>query len=501
MLKIRIFIASVLCVYAAILFAQDEIKKHIDIIETSTDMIRKVEAMNELSYALRNSNPDSSILLSNQAEQLARSMKHPLGEANAIMNRGIGHTSLGEYYTALQEFLVALSIYERLNETNSQAKIYNNIGRVYNFIGDTSLALSYYEKSATLYEKLNNKARQGVMLNNIGFIYKQKQDYNRALEYFRRSLNRAMSLNIPDNAFYATYNIGSTYMHLDELDSAFRYLNLTINLAEKYRDQYVLSLTYIDLGQMYRKQDQLLKAELYFKKAYNLSNGAGLRAETREAAKNLAELYDQSQNFKEALGYFKKYKALNDSLINMDVTRRIAFKEAQDAFEQQRIEEEIERRKIELENEKQLANAIWMRNTSLAGLVCMLLISYLLYKNFSRKRRANEELKKLNRQIQSQAKELRRANDEISQMNSNLESMVQQRTVELEKKNQQLKDYLSSNSHIVRAPLARILGLVDLYEPGDSQNLDFINESLHLSAKELDDALREINENLSANDV
>ncbi|WP_425391647.1 tetratricopeptide repeat protein [Ekhidna sp.] len=497
MLKIRIFIASVLCVYATILIAQDEVKKLIEIIETSTDMIRKVEAMNELSYALRNSNPDSSILLSNQAEQLARSMKYPLGEANAIMNRGIGHTSLGEYYTALQEFLVALNIYERLNETNSQAKIYNNIGRVYNFIGDTSLALSYYEKSAQLYEKLNNKARQGVLLNNIGFVYKQKQDYSLALSYFRNSLDRARSLNIQDNAFYATYNMGSTYMHLNNPDSAFKYLNYTVELAKKYRDQYVLSLTYIDLGQMYRKLNKPSLAEENFIKAYNISSSSGLRAQIRDATKNLSELYENSGEFEEALRYFKTYKALNDSLINLDVTRRIAFKEAENSFEKQRIQEEVERKKVEMEREKALADAVWMRNTSLAGLAGMLLISYLLYKNFSRKRKANEELRKLNRQIESQAEALRIANEEISEMNSNLESMVQQRTLELERKNNQLKEYLSSNSHIVRAPLARILGLVDLYEPKQSDNLNFINQSLHKSAVELDNALREINDILS----
>ncbi|WP_420319141.1 tetratricopeptide repeat protein [Ekhidna sp.] len=495
--KSSAYILTILCLCSSGLIAQDNIEELIDVIENSSDLIRKVEAMNELSYIIRNSNPDSSILLSVQAEQLARSMNYPLGEADAIMNRGIGHTSLGEYYPALQEFMVALKMYEDLNNKNSQAKILNNIGRAYNFIGDTKLALNYYEQAAKLYDELNNKARQGVLLNNIGHIHKQKKNYDLALEYLRKSLHRANSLNIIDNAFYATYNIGSTFMYLNEPDSAFKYLNFTAELAEQYRDQYVLSLTYIDLGMMHYKLDQPIKAELYFKKAYNLAKKAGLRAETREAAKNLAELYGQSQNFKEAYSYLQIYKALNDSLINIDLTRRTAFKEAEDAFKQQRMQEEIERRKIEIENEKALANAVWVRNTLLAGLVGMIIISYLLYINYSRKRKANEALQKLNRQIESQALELRKANDEIRKMNSNLEELVEQRTMEVEKKNKQLQEYLSSNSHIVRAPLARILGLVDLYEPKQSDNLTFINKNLHASAIELDNALREINDLLS----
>lgn len=497
MLKTRLLIVSILCVYATTIVAQDDINELIEIIESSPDMIRKAEAMNELGYALRNSDPDSTILLSNQAEQLSRSMSYPLGEADAIMNRGIGHTSLGDYYTALQEFLVALDIYKNLNEKNRQAKILNNIGRVYNFIGDTQQALSYYEQSAELYDELKNDARAGVLLNNIGYIYKQKGAYGLALDYLRKSLNRANSLNLPDNAFYASYNIGSVYMYLNEPDSAFKYLFFTEKLARQYRDQYVLSLTYIDIGQMYRKMGESTSAETYFRKGYDVAKSAGLRAEIRDAAKNLSELYEASGKFKGALSYFQTYKALNDSLINMDVTRRIAFKEAEDAFEQQRMQEEIERKKIELENEKQLANAIWTRNTLIAGLVIVLLFTYLVYLNFSRKRKANEALRKLNQQIEDQARELRMANEEIITMNNNLEAVVQKRTEELKRKNQQLKEYLSSNSHIVRAPLARILGLVDLYEPGETENLDFINENLHKSASELDQALRDINSKLS----
>lgn len=497
MLKIRLFIAATLCIYATSIVAQENIRDLIDIIENSPDMVRKIEAMNELSYTLRNSDPDSTILLADQAEQLSRSMSYPLGEADAIMNRGIGHTSLGEYYTALQEFLHALQIYKNLNEKDRQAKIYNNIGRVYNFIGDTEQALSHYEQSAQYYADLNNRARQGVLLNNIGYLQKQREKYDLALDHLHKSLNLANELNRPDNAFYATYNIGSVYVRLNNPDSAFKYLFFTEDQAQQFRDQYVLSLTYIDLGKMYRKVNQLSKAEHYFKKAFNTAENTGLRAEKRDAAQNLAELYEEFRNYEKALAYFQTYKALNDSLINMDVTRRIAFKEAEDAFEQQRMEEEIERRKIELENEKQLANAIWTRNTLIAGLVIVLLFTYLVYLNFTRKRKANEALKKLNEQIELQTEELRRANEEIITMNNNLETVVQKRTEELKRKNKQLKEYLASHSHIVRAPLARILGLVDLYEPGDSKNLDFINENLHKSATELDQALRDINNKLS----
>ena len=127
----------------------------------------------------------------------------------------------------------------------------------------------------------------------------------------------------------------------------------------------------------------------------------------------------------------------------------------------------------------------------------MVIIAYLLYKNARRRKSANEDLRTLNAKIEVQATELKAANEEISGMNANLEALVNERTEEVKRKNRQLQEYLSSNSHIIRAPLARILGLAKLYDPEDTENIAFINENIHESAKELDDALRDINEKLS----
>lgn len=47
-------------------------------------------------------------------------------------------------------------------------------------------------------------------------------------------------------------------------------------------------------------------------------------------------------------------------------------------------------------------------------------------------------------------------------MNSSIEQILQQQNLELEKKNKALDEYAFINSHHLRAPVARILGLVEL---------------------------------------
>lgn len=68
---------------------------------------------------------------------------------------------------------------------------------------------------------------------------------------------------------------------------------------------------------------------------------------------------------------------------------------------------------------------------------------------------SNEEIQAQNEEIFSQAEEIR-------VINENLEELVKDRTKELEKKNQALEEYAFISAHKLRAPVASILGLVNL---------------------------------------
>lgn len=495
-MSLRVFIVSILFCISTALFAQNTIDSLWRIVEETNDPIIKIDHLNLIAYELRSVNPDSTLLIGTQTEKLAIENGYQIGIADAKMRRAIAHTNLGNYYRALQLYLESHSIFYENDSKDRIASCLNNIGRLYNFIGDHDRALEYYKQSATQFAELKD-TREGNILNNIGYIYKLEGDYPLAIQYLRRAWKSAAEANDPSRSLYPIYNIGSTYMLMDQLDSAAIYLDSSMELSYQQRNQYILSLTKIDLGQMYLKQNQIMKAESSFREAYEVASEAGMRSELRDASRHLYNVYESQNKLQQALQFLKIYQATNDSLFNRDLARRIALQEAEYEYQQLQVQREIEQEKEKLQQEKELANAIWTRNTLIIGLLAMSIISYLFYRNFTRKRRANEELMLLNKKIEKQAKELQNANHEIIVMNNNLEKIVNKRTEQLKLRNQQLKEYLSSNSHIVRAPLARILGLVDLYDPKDSVNLPFINESLQESATELDNALRSINDKLS----
>ena len=98
---------------------------------------------------------------------------------------------------------------------------------------------------------------------------------------------------------------------------------------------------------------------------------------------------------------------------------------------------------------------------AVAGIFMVILINT-RYDLTIREIRSRLALQLSNEEIQSQNRELKRQKELINNINENLESLVKHRTHELEKKNQALEEYAFINAHQLRAPVASILGLINL---------------------------------------
>ena len=89
---------------------------------------------------------------------------------------------------------------------------------------------------------------------------------------------------------------------------------------------------------------------------------------------------------------------------------------------------------------------------------------------------------------------IREHKKEISRTNFDLEERIKARTSELEIQNNQLAEYAFINSHLLRGPLCRLLGLINLIDHTEIQDKekDLINH-LKLSGEELDEVVKKIN--------
>jgi signal transduction histidine kinase len=103
----------------------------------------------------------------------------------------------------------------------------------------------------------------------------------------------------------------------------------------------------------------------------------------------------------------------------------------------------------------------------------------------------NEELSKVNN-------ELLTLNKRVFELNEVLEHRVTERTQELTNRNKILSDYAYMNAHLLRTPVSRIKGLIDLFRiTEDVEEKKKVQEILFQSAEDLDQVVRSINERLT----
>jgi len=105
------------------------------------------------------------------------------------------------------------------------------------------------------------------------------------------------------------------------------------------------------------------------------------------------------------------------------------------------------------------------------------------------------ELVQANNELQAMNEELTASNEGIKKLNESLEQMVTDRTEQINNQLNRLRKYAFMNSHELRAPLSRILGLVELmrHEPNVTQWNELLSY-LSESSTELDNVIREMNQ-------
>lgn len=116
--------------------------------------------------------------------------------------------------------------------------------------------------------------------------------------------------------------------------------------------------------------------------------------------------------------------------------------------------------------------------------------------------RQNEELNLRNEEIKKKNKEFRKKREEVEGLNMQLNVLLEEGSERLREQNRQLLEYAFINSHKVRGPLARVLGLVDLIKStGSEEDRKLFLEKLEESAFELDHMVTEMNKVLQKGSV
>ena len=295
----------------------------------------RIDHLHDLSWELKYIDPDTAIIVCNEALHLSEKIKMPDGSTG--WKRGIGESLhqmgglswlKGENAEALEYFGKALDIWEELiahEDKNVTAEEHRkllsrrsatvgNMGNVYMHQGDLPGALGYYLKALKMDEELENK--QGITrhLGNIGAVYAELKDYPKALDYYFRAMKIDEELGYKNGLAKSMGNIGAVYMEQGDYPKALEYYFKAQKIDEEINDFNGLSGMLDKIGNVYASQKMFDKAREYYFQALKIAEQAGDVTSTINTLANLGTSYADTKQYSEGIKCLLKSLALADTL-------------------------------------------------------------------------------------------------------------------------------------------------------------------------------------------
>ena len=281
----------------------------------------KINQLNKLAFEIRLENPQKGLKYAAMALRQAEEIKFINGIAEGYRNIGICHTYLGHKEIAVKNYYKALSFFQRANNLQGEARVYNNIGNLYSEI-DLEQSIKYFSLALNVALKLKSKHLEATVYGNLGNVYDAKNELQLALKNYEKSLSIFEEIHNSTGIVQSLQNIGAVDLKLSKFKEAENLLTIAIEEAKKHKLSFTVAHTYLSLASLYTKTKRFEEAEkslqdggLYVEKMANSEL-------TREHRYAHYELEYARRNYKKALIYLSNVYH-QDSIDN---TRNIADK-------------------------------------------------------------------------------------------------------------------------------------------------------------------------------
>ena len=256
----------------------------------------KVRLMWQYADEINNSDPEKSILVSQQALYMARSIKYTEGLSRSLGVLANGFINIGNYPRALDYHLQKLKIEEKRNKPRNMGSVLINIGIVYVLEQEYQKALLYYRKADSVITSNNVEDLVYQVKLNLGDAFDKLNILDSAYHYYNMSLLRAKAIN---NIYYAGISkigLGHYYRKKGNFDSSAINYRTAIDILTKENDDFLLCETTLGFAKLFKQNKQLDSAQHYAALSINIAKRGGFLSNELDAAEFLKNHYKEERN-------------------------------------------------------------------------------------------------------------------------------------------------------------------------------------------------------------
>jgi signal transduction histidine kinase len=359
------------------------------------------------------SNPDSCIIFSLQAYELATKLKLPIVQARALNNMANAYATMGDYVKGIQFYFRALRINERINNIIGIQTVYNNIGATYVQEADYKNALRYLQLADKIWEpyilthKLNTasaKQAKDVLYVNFGECYLYTNRIDSAEYYLLYCFRDATKNNFQALIDNVERDLGEVEISRGNKALALKHLRNALAESRSIDDVEMLSVSYLSMAKLYHNNKQQDSAEYYAKQALETAKAGKYEQDVLNAGNVLHKYYDEDNNLPEAYKYYKLATAAKDSLYSEDRVKQLLS-----------MDFEEKQHKLEVAAAESAYREEVRTYAMIAGLVVLLLLVIIFWRNGRHRQRANALLQQQKEDIEAALAKLQTTQNQLLQ--------------------------------------------------------------------------------------
>lgn len=408
-----------------------------------------VTLLNELMYQYASNDTKKSFEYVNKAMEIAQKIKWEKGIATSARYKATLYLETGSLDKALPLFRQSLAFSKKSNDYSSQVIILYNLGTIHQHQSDFVNALENIFQGIKLAEEHQEKGLAAQGKYNASVIFAQQNDFIKAREYALEALKVSKELNDLYYPGYILEIIGYSYVkeqktkeavsyylqaldYFDSSNSEMGKAKIYGHLVECYPDNPAQQLHYIDLAdkiwerlaaentytmgntgnrgiiyyQLY-KYDSLYTAlpdslklnrdilfqqsKILLQKAIADGEKMNLRDLLVQFYKFYADILNDLKDYQGSLTYYKKFVMLHDSLFSQENKNKLAGIESRRALELK--DKQLQINKLELHKKRT------ERIGLITGIVALVLIGALLFYQSHNRKKNNDALQQLNKEL------------------------------------------------------------------------------------------------------
>ena len=337
------------------------------------------------------------------------------------------------YLVFTYRYAYILDDQEKSNEALSYCRLLLDSIRV--------LDSSYYD------HKKIEKSTYGM----IGVIFQNQQEYDSAIYYFQKSYNMVKDQGYLIDKVIPLHNIAENYILKEDFKTGLKILNEVKSMVDSLKSNP--TPLYYTYARAYDSLHQDKIALEYYLKFYEESKEVDNIYNTKIATEALYYSYKKINNSKQALSYYKEYISVRDSIDKMKASEETLKRELQRKYELKVQEDSIKNIEREKLNESQLAlsetkikdtkNLIIVVSIVVILLMLFSVIVYIRYKESVKQKKI----------IAAQKEQVDIAFNQLDE-----------KKVELEKKNTEVMDSINYAKYIQKALLPSKESIENFFE-------------------------------------